>query len=91
MVLPRGLKSRTLRWVRTALFASVLTASGMTAGATFTNPVLPSGPDPWVIRVGKTYYLMVTRGDKLTIRKTNDITKVAAAPEVTVWTPPAAV
>jgi GH43 family beta-xylosidase len=89
MVLPRGLKSRTLRWVRTALFASVLTASGMTAGATFTNPVLPSGPDPWVTRVGKTYYLMVTRGDKLTIRKTNDITKVAAAPEVTVWTPPA--
>jgi GH43 family beta-xylosidase len=60
------------------------------ATASFTNPILPSGPDPWIARSGKTYYLMVTRGDRLTIRKTTDITKVAAAPEVTVWTPPPA-
>jgi GH43 family beta-xylosidase len=60
------------------------------AAADFTNPVLPSGPDPWVARDGRTYYLMVTRGDRLTIRKTQDITRVADAPEVTVWTAPPA-
>jgi GH43 family beta-xylosidase len=85
----RSLKVEALRWVRTALCASLLTSSALTAGASFTNPILPSGPDPWVIRVGMTYYVMVTRGDKLTIRKTNDITRAAVAREVTVWTPPA--
>jgi GH43 family beta-xylosidase len=88
MVAWRGLQGKTLRWVRMALCASLLTANGVATGASFTNPVLPSGPDPWILRVGKTYYLMVTRGDKLTIRKTNDITKAAAAREMTIWTPP---
>jgi GH43 family beta-xylosidase len=61
-----------------ALCASLLTANGVATGASFTNPVLPSGPDPWILRVGKTYYFMVTRGDKLTIRKTNNLgTRVA--------------
>jgi GH43 family beta-xylosidase len=76
---------------RAAGLASLgLIALGTIAAAPFSNPILPSGPDPWVLRVGKTYYLMVTRGNKLTIRKTNDITKVAAAPEVTVWNAPPA-
>jgi len=57
--------------------------------ATFTNPLLPSGPDPWIAREGKTYYFMSTRGDRLTIRKTLDLSKLAEAKEVTIWTPPA--
>jgi GH43 family beta-xylosidase len=73
----------------TALLLAAGTGTAAGPGG-FTNPILPSGPDPWIARSGKTYYLMVTRGTKLTIRKTNDITKVAAAPEVTVWTPPPA-
>jgi GH43 family beta-xylosidase len=81
-----------MRRVRTALAVVCLVGGGsLSPGASaggFTNPILPSGPDPWIVRVGQTYYLMVTRGDKLTLRKTNDITKVAAAPEVTLWTPP---
>lgn len=88
MVTQRSLNVTARRWARTALCASLLATSTASLSARFTNPVLPSGPDPWVTRVGKTYYLMVTRGDKLTIRKTNDITRVAEAPEVTVWTPP---
>jgi GH43 family beta-xylosidase len=67
-----------------------LVAASIAGADSFTNPILSSGPDPWILREGKTYYLMVTRGDRLTIRKTNDITKVAAAPEVTVWSPPSA-
>lgn len=59
------------------------------ADGTFTNPLLPSGPDPWIARQGQTYYFMATRGDRLTIRKTDDLGKLAGAKEVTVWTPPA--
>ena len=77
------------RRVAAGLAALLLGASS--GGATFTNPILPSGPDPWIARSGKTYYLMVTRGDRLTIRKTTDITKVAGAFEKTVWTAPAVV
>ncbi|HBK46394.1 MAG TPA: alpha-N-arabinofuranosidase [Xanthomonadaceae bacterium] len=59
------------------------------ADATFTNPLLPSGPDPWIARQGDTYFFMSTRGDRLAIRKTGDLSKLADAREVTVWTPPA--
>jgi len=58
-------------------------------GATFTNPLLPSGPDPWITRDGDTWYYMATHGDRLAIRKTDDLTRLAQAPEVTVWRPPA--
>lgn len=80
---------RVTGWVRAALLATLCVGgAAATAATSYTNPVLPSGPDPWILRVGKTYYLMVTRGDRLTIRKTTDITNVAAAREITVWTPP---
>lgn len=57
--------------------------------ATFTNPLLPSGPDPWIVQHDGVYYYMNTLGKRIAIRKTRDITKLADAPEVTVWTPPA--
>lgn len=85
---PQG--RRAARWVQMLACATTLFAASGATAQSFTNPVLPSGPDPWIARDGKTYYLMVTRGDRLTIRKTQDITRVADAPEMTVWTPPAA-
>ncbi|BDU16709.1 glycoside hydrolase family 43 protein [Lysobacter auxotrophicus] len=77
----------------TLLSATLLMTLGASAQAaepaTFRNPLLPSGPDPWIVRDGGTYYYMATRGDRLTIRKTSDLTRLADAPETTVWTPPA--
>src|SRR3546814_5205830 len=58
------------------------------AAAAFTNPLLASGPDPWIAQRDGVYYFMATRGDRLTIRKTRDVARLADAPEVTVWTPP---
>lgn len=57
--------------------------------AGFTNPLLPSGPDPWITRQGDTYYYMHTLGNRLAIRRTRDVAKLAEAEEVTIWTPPA--
>ncbi len=55
----------------------------------FTNPLLLSGPDPWVTREGDTYYYMHTLGNRLEIWRTKDITDLANAERKTVWRPPA--
>lgn len=57
--------------------------------ATFTNPLLPSGADPWVLFHNGFYYYMNTTGTNLTLWKTRDITDLAHAQKRVVWTPPA--
>jgi GH43 family beta-xylosidase len=56
---------------------------------TFKNPVLPTGPDPWVIMQDGVYYYMNSTGINLIIRKTRDITDLVHAEKKIVWTPPA--
>lgn len=68
---------------------STLQSTPAAAQATFTNPLLTSGPDPWITRDGDTYYYMHTLGNRIAIWKTNDISKLAQAPSKTVWNPPA--
>ena len=73
------------------LMLGLAVASSATAGRTprsITNPILPSGPDPWIVRQGDTFYYMNTLGTRLTIRKTTDLARLAEAAEITVWTPP---
>ncbi len=57
--------------------------------ATLVNPVLPGGPDPNIIDEGGWFYFMATLGDRLAIRRTRDLSRLADAQEVTVWRPPA--
>jgi len=57
--------------------------------ATYTNPLLPSGPDPWVVQRDGVYYYMSTQGDRIAIRRTRDLARLAEAAPVTVWRPPA--
>jgi len=59
------------------------------AGETFVNPLLPSGPDPWVIMKDGFYYYTNTTGSRLVIWRTKNITDLANAERKTVWTPPA--
>jgi len=65
------------------------TAPAAPAAATFTNPLLPSGPDPWVVRDGPSYYYMHTMGNRIALWRTPDITDLAHAEQRIVWTPPA--
>ena len=57
--------------------------------ATFHNPLLPTGPDPWVVTHNAFYYYMNTTGKNLTVWKTRDITDLAHAEKKVVWTPQA--
>jgi len=74
------------------LLALVLAIGFSLAGAntsgTFTNPILPSGPDPWVLYHNGFYYYMNTTGKNLTLWKSKSIGDLAHAEKKIVWTPP---
>jgi GH43 family beta-xylosidase len=56
--------------------------------ATFTNPLLPSGADPWVMHKDGYYYYTNTVGDRISLWKTRNLHNVRESKPVTVWTPP---
>lgn len=75
-----------------ALAALLASAPMLVAGdapARFANPLLDSGADPWIVREGGIYYYMHTLGDRLAIRATRDLTRLAEAEETVVWRPAA--
>ena len=80
------------RWLLGALAAAMAAGCSVplaTApqGATLVNPLLPSGPDPWIVQEGGVFYYMATRGDRLAIRATRDLARLAEAEEHVVWRP----
>lgn len=56
-------------------------------GATYTNPLMSYGPDPWALYYNGTYYYMYTMVDSLVLWKTRDITDVKNTPKKTIWIP----
>jgi GH43 family beta-xylosidase len=56
---------------------------------TFTNPLLPSGPDPWVEQKDDWYYVTHTTGKNLRLYRTKKMSELANAEVKTIWTPPA--
>jgi GH43 family beta-xylosidase len=57
--------------------------------STFTNPLLPSGPDPWVEYHDGVYYYMNTTVKNLTLWKTHSVADLKHAEKKVMWTPPA--
>jgi len=75
---------------RTALLLiALLCATVQAQQPQLTNPLLPSGPDPWVITRDGFYYYMNTTARNLTIRRTRHIADLKSAESKIVWTPPA--
>lgn len=56
---------------------------------TFTNPLLSSGPDPWVVKKDSVYYYTHTLGNRITIWYTTRMSELRTAPMKTVWSAPA--
>jgi GH43 family beta-xylosidase len=52
------------------------------------NPLLPGGPDPWVIYRDGYYYYMNTMSINLTIWKTRSLANLRSAEKKAVWLPP---
>lgn len=55
---------------------------------TFHNPLLSTGPDPWVVTANGFYYYMNSTQKNLTIWKTRDITDLQHAEKKVVWEAP---
>jgi len=58
------------------------------ADSTFSNPLLPSGPDPWVIQQDSLYYYTQTLGNHLAIYSTHKMSQLSKATITSIWTPP---
>ena len=54
----------------------------------FANPLLSSGPDPWVIKKDSFYYYMHTSGDRIRVWQTRAMSKLSTATSQTIWTKP---
>ena len=59
----------------------------VTETTTYRNPVLPSGPDPWVFEKDGFYYYMHTTGRDLTLWKTAKMSELGTAARKVIWTP----
>lgn len=55
---------------------------------TFTNPLLKSGPDPWVIQKDGFYYYMNTQGRQISILKTKTLSQLSTAEVKVVYKAP---
>jgi GH43 family beta-xylosidase len=64
--------------------------AGATPAATyFTNPLLSTGPDPWVAQDANSYYFTATTGEGLTVYQTSKMSQLGHAASKNAWTPPA--
>lgn len=55
---------------------------------TFTNPLLTSGADPWIIQKDGFYYYTNTSGSRLILRKVKNLADIKTSEQKTIWTPP---
>ena len=54
----------------------------------FQNPLLPSGPDPWIFQKDNTYYYPHTLGNRIAIWKTSKPTELRQASPQNIWMAP---
>lgn len=62
--------------------------TGCETKTTFTNPLLPSGADPWVEVYNGDYYVTHSTGRNLKLYRTKNLGDLAKAESKIVWTPP---
>jgi GH43 family beta-xylosidase len=55
---------------------------------TFTNPILNSGADPWIIYHNGWYYYTNSSGSKLILRKAKNLDSLKTSEQKIIWTPP---
>src|SRR5829696_6345028 len=75
---------------KTPYFFVLFLMSGycLSAQKYFTNPLLPSGADPWVIEKNGNYYYTHTTGRNIVLYKTKSLADLKTSKRITVWEPP---
>lgn len=77
-----------LKTKKLLVFLLIIQAFTATAQSTFSNPILPSGADPWVIYHNGYYYYTHTTGKNLAIWKAKSVVSMGNAERTVIWTPP---
>src|SRR5690606_7453266 len=70
------------------LFFLLFTFSVFSQDKTFTNPLLPSGADPYSTYYDGYYYYTNTLQNRLVLWKTKNLADLDRAKSKTIWTPP---
>lgn len=83
----KGLRHARKVFLLTGFFVLSAVCFSQTAGS-FTNPLLPSGADPWSLYKDGYYYYTHTFGNRLVLWKTKSLADLKTAPQKTVFSPP---
>lgn len=70
------------------LLVCIVAIKGADAQQTFTNPLLPSGADPFSFYKDGYYYYTHTTGNRIVLWKTKSIAELKSAEKITIYTPP---
>src|SRR5690349_11427208 len=70
------------------LFAATLISISVWSQQTFTNPLLPSGADPFSFYKDGYYYYTHTTGRNVTLWKTKNLSDLKTAESKVIFTPP---
>jgi GH43 family beta-xylosidase len=79
---------RCATMINSIVFVLFLSPALAQDGETFTNPLLPSGADPWCIYKDGYYYYTNTTGRNITLWKTKSIAALKTAEKKVLFTPP---
>ena len=77
-----------LLFVSLAIKGYSQSVSDMPVRDSFVNPLLVTGPDPWVVQHNGIYYFCRTTGRNIQLMATDRMSRLGEAKPVTVWTPP---
>ncbi|MEO9003337.1 MAG: glycoside hydrolase family 43 protein [Ginsengibacter sp.] len=75
-------------WIQTTFVLILSCINHSYAQSSFTNPLLPSGADPWCTFKDGYYYYTNTTGKNITLWKTANIAMLSTSEKKVVWTPP---
>lgn len=77
------------RFILTVILSSTCLIVGHAqSSGTFTNPLLPSGADPYSFYKDGFYYYTHTQQNKLSLWKTDNLANLKTAESKVIWTPP---
>ena len=90
--------TQTYRVIFLFLFAGIISCKKNSNGGnppppapanTFANPLLSSGPDPWILKKDNNYYYTQTLGNRIALWKTAKVSELKNSSPQTIWTAPA--
>jgi GH43 family beta-xylosidase len=71
------------------LTASAVAPAPAEQNATFTNPIVADGQDPWVVQHGGSFFYCYAQGRSIRVRRAQRLHEIAQGQETVVWTAPA--